>query len=275
MALMKSKVQMVIALVVALLVQSAALRAQWLTYPTTGIPRTSDGKPDMNAAAPRAADGKPDFSGIWIAERTRPCPRDGCDDMQISYQFLDIGWRVPGGLPYQPWAADLVKKRTAELRKDDPQSQCLPTGILRMHTDPLYRRIVQAPGLLVILNERNASYRQIFLDDRPLPADPQPSWVGYSSATWDGDTLVVRTSGFRDGLWLDAAGSPLTEAATITERFRRVTAGNLEIVVTVDDPKAYTAPWTTTLRQFLAVDTELLDYICVENERDVQHFVVK
>jgi hypothetical protein len=272
---MRSKAKIALASIAALAVLTVFPHAQWLTYPTAGVPRTRGGAPDVNAPAPRTADGRPDFSGIWLAERTRPCPPDGCDDMQISYQFLDIGWRVPGGLPYQPWAADLVKKRTAELRKYDPQSHCLPTGIVRMSTDPLFRKIVQTPALLVILNERNASYRQVFLDDRPLPADPQPSWLGYSSARWEGDALVVRTGGFRDGLWLDAAGSPLTEAATITERFRRVDFGNLEIVVTVDDPNAYTAPWTTTLRQFLAVDTELLDYICVENERDVRHFVVK
>jgi hypothetical protein len=272
---MTSKPTRTFALVASLVVLPASLYAQWVTYPTAGVPRTRDGKPDMNAPAPRTADGNPDFSGIWLAERTRLCPPEGCDDMQISFQFLDIGWRVPGGLPYQPWAADLVKTRRAELRKDDPQSRCLPTGIVRMSTDPLYRKIVQTPGLLLILNERNASYRQIFLDGRPLPADPQPSWLGYSTARWDGDALEVKTSGFREGLWLDAAGSPLTEAATITERFRRVDFGNLEIVVTVDDPTAYTAPWTTTLRQFLVVDTELLDYICLENERDVRHFVVK
>jgi hypothetical protein len=132
--------------------------------------------------------------------------------------------------------------------------------------------MVQAPGLLVILNERNAEYRQIFTDGRPLPVDPQPSWNGYSTARWDGDALVVTTKGFRDGLWLDAGGSPLTDQATITERFRRVTFGRLEIDLTVDDPKAYTAPWTTTLRQFLAADTELLDYYCLENEKDVARY---
>jgi hypothetical protein len=253
----------------------AAPLAQWLHYPTSGVPRTSSGSPNRNAPTPRTRDGKPDLSGIWEAERTRPCPPEGCDDMMISEQFLDIGWRVPGGLPYRPWAADLVTKRTADLRKDDPQSQCLPTGIVRMHTTPLYRKIVQVPGLVVILNERLAMYRQIFTDGRPLPIDPQPSWSGYSSGTWDGDTLIVRTSGFRDGLWLDAKGSPLTDAGTITERFRRVNFGKLEIELTVDDPKAYSASWTTKLNQFIFADTELLDYICAENERDVQHFVVR
>ena len=256
-------------------VLSVSAHAQWVKYPTAGIPRTADGEPNMNAPAPKDRDGRPDLSGLWGAEKTRPCPANGCDDMQISEQFLDIGWRVPGGLPYQPWAAELAAKRTADIRKDDPQAHCLPTGIVRMHTTPLFRKIVQTSDLLVILNERNASYRQIFTDGRPLPVDPQPSWVGYSSGKWDGDTLVVRTSGFRDGVWLDAKGSPLTEAGTITERFRRVNFGKLEIVITVDDPKAYTKPWTTTLNQFVLADSELIDYICNENEKDNQHFLVR
>jgi hypothetical protein len=229
----------------------------------------------MNAPAPKDRDGRPDLSGLWGAERTRPCPPNGCDDMQISEQFLDIGWRVPDGLPYRPWAADLAAKRTADIRKDDPQAHCLPTGIVRMHTTPLFRKIVQTRDLMVILNERNASYRQIFTDGRPLPFDPQPSWVGYSSGRWEADALVVQTSGFRDGLWLDAKGSPLTDAGTITERFRRVNFGNLEISITVDDPKAYTKPWTTTLKQYLLPDSELIDYICNENEKDINHFLVK
>jgi hypothetical protein len=141
-----------------------------------------------------------------------------------------------------------------------------------MLTMPLYRKFVQTPGLLVILGERNASYRQIFTDGRPLPEDPNPSWNGYSSGRWDGDALVVTTRGFRDDIWLDAKGSPLTEGATITERFRRVSVGKLEVDITVDDPKAYTSTWTTTINQILAPDTELLDYICLENERDLAHY---
>jgi len=131
--------------------------------------------------------------------------------------------------------------------------------------------MVQVPGLLVILNEQNASYRQIFTDERPLPVDPNPSWNGYSSGQWDGDILVVQTTGFRDGLWLDTGGSPLTDAARVTERFRRVNYGTLEIELTIDDPKAYTKPWTIKVTQIIAPDTELLDYICLENEKDVPH----
>ena len=254
---------------------SAPLHAQWVKYPTAGIPRTADGQPDMNAPAPKDRDGRPDLSGLWGAEKTRPCPPNGCDDMQISEQFLDIGWRVPGGLPYQGWAAELAARRTADIRKDDPQAHCLPTGIIRMHTTPLFRKIVQTPGLMVILNERNASYRQIFTDGRPLPVDPQPSYNGYSIGKWEGDSLLVTSKGFRDGIWLDRAGTPITPDATITERFRRKDYGHLDIDVTVDDPKAYTQPWTVTLNQFLVVDTELIDYHCAENEKDAQHFLGK
>jgi hypothetical protein len=140
-----------------------------------------------------------------------------------------------------------------------------------MHTLAL----ILCVGLLVILNEQNASYRQIFTDARPLPVDPSPSWNGYSSGKWEGDTLVVQTTGFRDGLWLDTGGSPLTENARVTERFRRVNYGTLEIELTVDDAKAYTKPWTIKVMQILAPDTELLDYICLENEKDVGHLVGK
>jgi hypothetical protein len=248
---------------------------QWLHYPTPGIPRTPDGKPNLAAPAPRAADGKPDLSGFWDVLHNRPCPPEGCADMFIPEEFLDIGFSLKGGLPYQPWAAAIVKKRTEENRKDDPNSKCLPTGIVRMYTTPLFRKFVQTPGLLIILNERESAFRQIFTDGRPLPSDPQPAWNGYSSGKWEGDTLVVQTIGFRDGTWLDAAGSPLTEAGKITERIHRVNFGKLEIEITVDDPKAYTKPWTVKLTQILTPDTDILDYYCTENEKDGPHLVGK
>jgi hypothetical protein len=257
------------------LISGTHLPAQWLHYPAAGVPRTSAGAPNLNAPPLRTADGKPDLSGVWQAEKTRPCPPEGCDDMEIGEQFLNIGWGLKGGIPYQPWAADLVKARKAQNGSGDPGTHCLPTGIMMMHTTPLLKKIVQVPGLLIILNERNAMYRQIFTDGRPLPADPQPSWTGYSTAHWDGDTLVVESAGFRDGIWLDRAGSPLTEAGKMTERIRRVNYGRLEIRITVDDPKAYTAPWTIQLNQWIVPDTDLLDYICLENEKDLTHIANK
>jgi hypothetical protein len=254
-------------------VASTRLSAQWLHYPTAGVPRTAAGKADLKAPTPKTADGKPDFSGIWAPEDNRPCPPDGCADMKVPQEFVNIGWSLKSGLPYQTWAADLVKARRAAFGGGDPSTRCLPGGVMKGHTTPLFRKIVQVPGLVVILKEANASYRQIFTDGRPLPVDPQPSFDGYSSGRWEGDTLVVRTNGFKDGLWLDRSGSPLTESAEMTERFRRVNYAQLEIQVTVNDPKAYTQPWTVTLNHFIVLDTELLDYICVENEKDAIHIV--
>jgi len=248
---------------------------QWLNYPTPGIPRLPNGKPNLAAPTPRTSGGKPDLSGIWGWEDNRPCPPEGCPDAKVGQEFLNIGWSLKNGLPYQPWAAELVRARRADNSKDDPQSRCLPRGSVRLYTDGLFKKIIQLPGLLVILSERNASYRQIFTDGRPLPVDPNPSWNGYSSGKWEGDTLVVRTTGFRDDMWLDAGGSPLTSAAKVTERLRRPNFGKLEIEITVDDPKAYTAPWTIKLNQPIVLDTELLDYICLENEKSTSHYVGK
>jgi hypothetical protein len=256
------------------LLLSAQVLAQWLNYPTANVPRLPDGRPNLSAPAPRTAGGKPDLSGMWRWEDNRPCPPDGCPDQKIGQEFVNLGWSLKDGLPYQPWAAELVRQRRADNAKDDPQTRCLPRGAVRIHTDATMKKIVQTPGLLVILTERNATYRQIFTDTRPLPADPNPSWLGYSTGRWEGDTLVVQTIGFRDGQWLDSWGSPLTDAAKVTERFRRLNFGTLEVEVTVDDPKAYTRPWTVRLNQPILLDTELLDYICMENEKDVRHFAV-
>jgi hypothetical protein len=144
-------------------------------------------------------------------------------------------------------------------------------GPVRLHTWNGPRKVVQIPGLLVFMSEFETGYRQIFTDGRPLPADPNPSWNGYSSGTWEGDTLVVHTNGLRDGMWLDATGNPMTDAAKITERFQRPNFGTLEIEITVDDPKAYTKPWTVKLTQSLKLDTDLLDFGCTDNEKDVPH----
>jgi hypothetical protein len=262
-------------LVLALVcVVGASVEAQWLKYPTAGVPRTADGKPNLTAPAPRSADGKPDLSGIWQLE-PRPCPPEGCGDYAPGPEFLDFGARLTGGLPYQPWAAALTKERTTQLGKDDPVGFCKPAGALRLLTYPPFRKFLQLPGLFIILSERDVTYRQVFLDGRPLPDDPTPTWYGYSVGRWDGDALVVQSNGFRDDTWLDRNGSPMTGAANVTERYRRVNYGRLEIEVTVDDPKAYTRPWTVTLNQLIVLDTELLDYHCNDNERDRTHMVGK
>lgn len=251
------------------------LHAQWLNYPTAGVPKKPDGTPDLNAPTPRTADGKPDFSGMWDIEHNRPCPPGGCLDMFVGQEFIDFGWGLKGGLPYQSWAAKIRKERMEQNGKDDPSSTCLPGGIAKTHATPLLSKIIQIPGLLVMLNERNAGYRQIFTDGRPLPEINLPQFNGYSSGKWNGDTLVVETTGFTDGQWLDRNGSPLTDAAKMIERLRRVNYGTLEIEVTVNDPKAYTAPWTVMLKHFIVLDTELVDYICLENERDMPRMVGK
>jgi hypothetical protein len=174
------------ACIVAVAVLAAAPAAQWLNHPTPGIPRLPDGKPNLNAPAPKTADGRPDLSGIFFLEA--PCAASGCsDDYQVGAEFINFGAKLPGGLPYQPWAAALVKERTAELYKDDPVGVCKPSGVLRLLTFPPPRKFVQLPGLFLILSERDVTFRQIFTDGRPLPADPSPSWNGYSVGRWEGD----------------------------------------------------------------------------------------
>lgn len=255
---------------------SATAWGQWMTYPTAGVPRTPDGKPNMSAPAPRTLDGKPDFSGIWLTNSGRCHFKDPeklvCgSELPMGREGINMGASLPGGLPYQPWLAALVKKRKAANSPDDPHIYCFPDTFLRSYSLPHLLKFVQTPGLLVMLDELNAGYRQIFLDGRPLPQDPTPSWQGYSTAKWDGDTLVVESSGFRDNLWIDTNGSMITSAAKVEERIRRLDYGHLDVGVTVNDPKAYTKPWTITLHQRLAIDTELVDEICLEGERDVKH----
>jgi hypothetical protein len=270
------------------LLLTTSLAAQWINYPTVGIPRKADGSVNMTAPTPRLADGKPDLSGIWMtAEPNRPTgglsspstqgaagPAPIVDDkpgdpkaITASRHMSNIGVDLPGGLPYQPWLIPIVKERTANDAIDDPHIRCLPDNFLRAYGLPHLLKFVHSPGLLVVLNEMNAGYRQVFTDARPLPRNPNPTWQGYSSAKWSGDTLVVDTIGVRDDTWIDWHGSVLTEAAKVREQIRRPDFGHLEIQVTVDDPKAYTKPWTVTLKQRIVVDTELIDEICLENEK--------
>ena len=241
----------------------ATAAAQWLDYPTPGIPRTKDGKPDLSAPAPRTADGKPDLSGIYLADNAR--------------YFLDIAADLkPGEFPIQPWAAALAKQRESEFRKDDPYSHCLPIGVPRINASNRPFKIVQTPGLVAILYESTFIFRQIFLDGRALPKDANPTWMGYSVGRWEGGTLVVETTGFNGRTWLDGdKGRPHTDALRVTERFRRPDFGRLEMEVTVDDPKAYTKPFTVKQGLHLLPDTELLENVCLENERDIPHLVGK
>lgn len=289
----------------------SALRAQWPPYATPGVPRLPDGKPNLDGPPPRTSDGKPDLSGIWdFVDAFRGARRGGAAGAAGSApgspaaapsgattappsapaqpaaggvglgiprgpnQFFNIGATLKDGLPFTPWAAELRKQRKGANNKDNPDAHCLPLGLMQLHTHPQPRKIIQFPNLIVILYEAQSGLRQIFTDGRPLPNnDPEPWWYGYSIGHWDGDTLVVETTGFRDDVWLDVEGSPLTHTGKMTERFRRPTFGHLEIEVTVEDPKAYTKPWTIKISDRLMLDTELIEFICNENERSDAHLV--
>jgi hypothetical protein len=275
--------------IVAALVFAAipcGLWAQWPPHPTPGVPKLADGKPDLDGPAPRTADGKPDFSGVWefvdafrgqSGAGTTPPAGIGQGGRPIGpNQFFDIGSGIKGGLPFTPWAAALRKERTDNNNKDNPDAHCLPLGLMQLHTHPQPRKMIQTPTLLLITYEANSGLRQIFMDGRPLPGnDAEPWWYGYSIGHWEGDTLVVQTTGLRDDVWLDVEGSPLTGSGKVTERFRRPNFGHLEIEVTVEDPKAYTKPWTVRIADRIMLNTELLEFICNENERSDDHLVGK
>jgi hypothetical protein len=263
-------------LAIAVLGWPTAGFCQWLHYPTAGVPKKADGTPDLKAPAPRLPDGKPDLSGIWHAARRNPCDPEASRFIPCGIEIggsphaRNFGVDMPGGLPYQPWAAELVKQRTADEGVDDPHVRCFPDSPPRQWTMPHLTKAVHTPKLLVLLYEVNAIYRQIFIDGRPLPEDPNPGWSGYSTAAWDGDTLVVRTAGFRDDLWIDMSGSSVSHAARMIERIRRPNYGTLELEITVDDPEVYTRPWTVKMTQNIELDTELIDEVCLENEKSYE-----
>ncbi len=274
-----------ISIALAFLVSAPSLFAQWPDYKTPGVPRTADGKQDMKAPTPRTADGKPDLSGIWQYMRppgTPPPPPPptpsavgaGGEIVPAAVrtsQFWNLGASFKDGLPFQPWAAELHRQRVAANSEDNPDAHCLPIGVMQLHTHGQPRKMIQTPGVIAIIYEANSGLRQIFTDGRSLPKDAEPWWYGYSVGKWDGDTLVVESTNFRDMGWLDVEGSPLTETGKIIERYRRPDYGHLEIEVTIDDPKAYTKPWTVKVYQRILPDTELIEFVCQENERDDRH----
>jgi hypothetical protein len=261
----------VIALAAVSLLLTAVVDAQWPSYPTRGVPRNPDGKPNLTAPTPRTADGKPDLSGIWnyagvLGLRGGPPPPPPGTPVQATFWNIEAGFK--DGLPFRPWAAELRRQRMASNSKDNPDAACLPLGYMQLHTHSQPRKIVQTPDVIVIVYEANAGVRQIFTDGRPAPSsDAQPWWFGYSRGSWDGDTLVVESTHFHDDGWLDVNGAPLTSEGRLVERFRRPNFGTLEIDVTIDDPKAYTRPWTVRVNQRLLVDTELIEFVCQENQK--------
>jgi hypothetical protein len=271
---------------VAILLAGAALcsPAQWLNYRSPGTPRSRDGKPSLSATAPRASNGKPDLSGIWQVE---PTPVDemtklfgdftalsvpGDDPRSLSkYTFNILADFRPGEEPLRPDAAEALRQHPKN-PKDIPTSYCLPGGIPFVALLPIPFKIVQTPGLIVMLfTEVDQTVRQIYTDGRRPPPDPQPLWLGYSVGKWEGDTLVVDTVGFNDKSWLDGFGHSHSEALHLLERFRRRDFGHLDVQLTVEDPRTYTRPFTIKFTELLLPDTDVTESYCAENEKDRQH----
>jgi len=271
----------IVAAVVFVVTASPLLLAQWPKYTLPGTPKAADGKVNLAGPPPRAADGKVDLSGVWETNQGRrgrgpaPVAAEGAGELPPSGSiFGNIGDQIQGGAPYQPWAAELVKKRMADNSKDNPDAHCLPMGVMQMTSHPYPKKIIQTPTQLILIYEGSGTtVREVFLDGRALPKaeDVEPWWNGYSVGRWEGDTLVVETTGFMDDGWLDVRGSPVTSAARMTERFRRPTYGSLAIDVTIDDPKAYTKPFTATVNNHLLADTQLIEFVCID--KSAQHYV--
>ena len=258
-----------ILLAFALALSSVALQAQWLGYPAKNIPRNPDGTPNLTAPAPRTADGKIDLSGVWEPSDHMDDPAGGIEGVRSPKYMVNVMRDFKGAVPFQPWAAELFKQRQANKLRDNPMIRCLPAGLPRLDAYSHPYKIVQTPDLIVVLYESQTLFRQIFLDGRAHPSDPEPTWLGYSVGKWDGDTLVVETIGFNDQTWLDGFGHPHSDAMKLTERFRRRNIGHMDIEVTIDDPKAYTQRITYVQPQELVADGDLIEYICNENAKPV------
>jgi len=266
-------------LLVMLLMASAGARGQWLHYPVPGTPRGSDGKVNLAAPAPRGRDGKADLSGIWAPQPSSipellqsipgapnsPPPPLGSEPI-IKY-FANIF------ADFKPEAAPL--RPGIRLRPDDPALRCLPTGMPMFDTYPMQRKIVQAPGLILLLSENDETFRQVFTDGRGFPENLEPSWLGSSVGRWEGDTLVVETAGLNDRTSLDLLGHTHSEKLRITVRFHRVNFGTIDFQMTLDDPETFTRPFTVRFNLTLLPDSDLLESFCSENEKDRQHIATK
>lgn len=239
--------------VLLLLVWCQPASAQWFNYPTPGIPRTADGSPDLTAPAPRTPGGTPDLSGLWMTSDSKWLVNLDADGVEI---------------PMRPWADALFRERQENFGKDRPSGQCISHGVTDFNALPTPTKIVQTPGITIILFEAYNHYRQILTDGRPLPLDPQPAWLGYSVGRWDGDTFVVDSVGFNERFWFTRGGLPHTEALHLTERFSRPDYNTLQYEVTVDDPRAYTRPWTGRWTIQWVPDEEIQEYFCEEKAED-------
>ncbi|HEX5227210.1 MAG TPA: hypothetical protein VFW44_05845 [Bryobacteraceae bacterium] len=248
------------------LLSVTSLLAQWPRGASPKLPRTADGKVNLSAPAPRTADGHPDLSGLWETFGESGNPR----------LLLDLAAdNKPGEVVFLPSADALYKERQANNSKDHPGVSCLPSGIPEKDMVPGPYKIIEIPGEIIVLYESRTIYRQIFTDGRPLPKDPNPAWQGYSIGHWEGDTMVVETTGFRDKGWLDMAGHPASESLHVTERFTRRDLGHMDLQVTINDPKTYAKPWTVNAKIHLLPEDELIEHICEENNKDPGHMVGK
>jgi hypothetical protein len=262
-----------------MLTVTAAPNAQWPAFVRGDVPRAADGSPDLNAGTPRLTNGKPDFSGVWES-RVPTAGRFGAPSLPSVGNsppvagFANVAQNIKEGPPFTEWAAALRKERMSRNSMDNPDANCLPLGFMQLHTHSQPRKVVHTKDEMIILYEPNYGLRQIYTDGRTMPNDdPQPWWDGYSVGRWDGDTLVVETTHFRGDGWLDVNGSPFTEGLKLTERIRRPNYGRMEIDLTIDDPKAYTRPWTVRVNWRLTPGDQLIEFICNENERSSKHFV--
>ena len=262
---------------------SGPLLAQWIGYPTPGIPRTRGGKANLSAPTPRGRDGKPDLSGLWLTE---PAPVELQGDTNpevtalgeepLSLYFLNILTDFkPGDEPVRPEVAAALHERQADFTRNSPIAHCLPEGMPLVEIAPAPYKILQHTGLTVMLYERDTTYRQIYTDGRKLPADPSPTWLGYSVGHWEGDTFVVESRGFNARGWLDARGHSHSEALHLTERFHRINFGTMQLELIIDDPQTYTRPFSVRIKQHLMPDSDLLESFCAENEKDAAHGVAK
>jgi hypothetical protein len=235
--------------------------AQW-TYTNPSVPRTADGQPDPKAPAPRTAWGTIDLSGVWQTD--------------IKYNADLAADLKPGDVVMLPAGRALFDERQANLAKDDPEGFCLAPGVPRVNGVPFPQKIIETPASVVILYETRTTFRQIFLDaQHTLSSSPQPTWMGYSKGRWDGDTLVVDTTGFNGRTWLDDAGHPQSAGGRVIERIRRPDFWHLVAEITIDDPAMYVRPWTVTQEFRLDPDGELIEYVCGENNVDLPHLVGK
>jgi len=264
---------------------AAAVQAQWVNYPSPGLPRGKDGKVLLNAPAPRTKDGKPDLSGVWhvqptgLAEMKRLFGNDvdaldvpGMEAHTISkYGISVLVDFKPEDSPLRKEVAEEIARNNRHETGIDNLARCLPGGIPLGTMLSEFTKIVQTPGLTLVMHELDNTTRQIYTDGRPFPKDPSGSWLGSSTGHWERDTLVVETIGFNGKAPLDIIGNPRSEKMRITERYRRRDVGHLDVEITFDDPVAYSRPFTIKVTHELQPDTDVLEYFCNENEKDRVH----